>query len=147
MERVSIFDVLFANNGILTVNQITEYLNVSGPTARRTMTEFKALGLVNMQKIDVVCNDGLVRNSLIITLKEEFNWFLTDEFKTLREGFIIEPTTEEQQSGSNNTDYENGDAHSAPETIAKSDASNDNDIDKDKGGRPNTNWNNVLETR
>ncbi|MFL6423935.1 MAG: hypothetical protein ACJ71R_10135, partial [Nitrososphaeraceae archaeon] len=55
------------------------------------------------------------------------------------------PTTEEQQSGSNNTDYENGDAHSAPETIAKSDASNDNDIDKDKGGRPNTNWNNVLE--
>jgi DNA-binding transcriptional ArsR family regulator len=48
MERVSIFDVLFANNGILTVNQITEYLNVSGPTARRTMTELKALGLVNM---------------------------------------------------------------------------------------------------
>jgi hypothetical protein len=90
MERVSIFDILLANN------QITEYLNVSEPTARRTMTELKALGLVNMQKLDVVCNDGIIRNSLVITLKEDFNWFLTDEFKTLREGFIIEPTATEE---------------------------------------------------
>jgi DNA-binding transcriptional ArsR family regulator len=129
LERVSIFDILLANKGILSVNQITEYLNVSEPTARRTMTELKALGLVNMQKADVVCNDGLVRNSLIITLKEQFNWFLTDEFKTLREGFIIEPTISEeegeQQFSSSNSDDEDIDADFASISGAKSDANND----------------------
>jgi DNA-binding transcriptional ArsR family regulator len=117
IERVTIFDILLGNNGILTVNQITESLNVSEPTARRTMTELKALGLVNMQKADVVCNDGLVRNSLIITLKEEFNWFLSDEFKTLRQDFvpgtIVEETEEQQEasgydnSNNNNNSVEN----------------------------------------
>jgi predicted transcriptional regulator len=33
MERVTIFDILLSNNGILTVNQITDFLNVSEPTA------------------------------------------------------------------------------------------------------------------
>jgi hypothetical protein len=33
MERVTIFDILLGNNGILTVNQITDFLNVSEPMA------------------------------------------------------------------------------------------------------------------
>jgi hypothetical protein len=113
IERVTIFDILLGNNGILTVNQITESLNVSEPTARRTMTELKALGLVNMQKADAVCVDGIIRNSLIITLKEEFNWFLSDEFKTLRQDFVPAPTctmvegTEDQEEASSNHDNNN----------------------------------------
>lgn len=106
MERITIFDILLANNGILTVNQITEFLNVSEPTARRTMTELKALGLVNMQKADAVCEDGIVRNRLIMTLKEEFNWFLSDEFKTLREDFVPASTGTQEDSDSIGIDTE-----------------------------------------
>jgi hypothetical protein len=97
IERVTIFDVLLAHNGILNVNQITESLRVSEPTARKTMLELDILGLVNRQKTDLVGSDGLVRDSLVITLKEEFNWFLTDEFKTLREGFKTERHQEEEE--------------------------------------------------
>jgi hypothetical protein len=39
MERVTIFDILLANNGILTTNEVTKFLNVSKPTALRTMTD------------------------------------------------------------------------------------------------------------
>jgi predicted transcriptional regulator len=84
MERVTIFDILLANNGILTTNQVTEFLNVSKPTALRTMTELKALGLVDMEE---QFEDGNRRNVMVISLKEQFNWFLSEEFKTLREGF------------------------------------------------------------
>ena len=48
IERVTIFDILLANNGSLTVNEITQSLDVSEPTARKTMLELKILGLVNM---------------------------------------------------------------------------------------------------
>jgi predicted transcriptional regulator len=87
MERVTIFDILLANNGILTTNQVTEFLNVSKPTALRTMTELKALGLVDMKEQLIQCEDGNRRNVMVISLKEQFDWFLSEEFKTLREGF------------------------------------------------------------
>ena len=46
------------------------------------MTEFKGLELVNMDRIDDYSN-----SEYKITLNPKFNWFLTDEFKTLRDGF------------------------------------------------------------
>src|SRR5207237_2482325 len=48
LERVTIFDLLISNKGTLTTSQITASLNTTNPTARRTMTELKALGLVDM---------------------------------------------------------------------------------------------------
>jgi hypothetical protein len=84
-QRVVIFDILLANNGILTTNQVTEFLGVSKPTALRTMTELKALGLVNMK-------DDSISSVMTISLKEQFDWFLSEEFKTLREGFEPEET-------------------------------------------------------
>jgi hypothetical protein len=71
MERVSIFDTLLACNGSLTTNQITEFLDVSKPTALRTMTELKALGLVNMKEQLIQCEDGIRRNGMVISLKKE----------------------------------------------------------------------------
>ena len=98
MERVPIFDLLLAYNGTLTTNQITESLNVSDHTAQRTMTEFKALGLVSMQKEPILCTDGITRDSWVISLKEKFNWFLSEEFKSLREGFKPERGREKEDS-------------------------------------------------
>jgi len=81
VERVVIFNLLLAHRGRLTTSIITESLNTTTPTALRTMTEFKALGLV-----DMIEDEG---NKKII-LKPEFEWFVSEDFAKLREGF--EPT-------------------------------------------------------
>ncbi len=49
------------------------------------MTELKVLGLVESKKETEDENSPVT-----IKLKEEFKWFLSDEFKRLREGFIAE---------------------------------------------------------
>jgi hypothetical protein len=83
IERVRIFDILIANKGTLTTSQICEFLNTTPPTARRTMTELKATGLVQMDETKT--SDGY-NTTFMITLKSEFDWFLSDEFKELKEG-------------------------------------------------------------
>jgi hypothetical protein len=75
IERVSMFSLLIANNGILTTDQVLESLNVSKPTALKTMAEFEAIGLVTSEEF----NDGGVgRPSKRIVLNPRFNWFLSD---------------------------------------------------------------------
>jgi DNA-binding transcriptional ArsR family regulator len=78
MERVRIFELLIANKGRLTTTEIVEFLNTSPPTARRTMTELKATGLVHM-------DDGEGQVPSTIRLKPEFHWFLTRQFAELKE--------------------------------------------------------------
>ena len=46
MERVRIFELLLQFRGRLTTSDITASLNIVNNTAKRTMTEFKALDLV-----------------------------------------------------------------------------------------------------
>jgi predicted transcriptional regulator len=50
IERVSLFSLLIANNGILNTTQILESLNVARKTALRTMAELKAIGLVDIEE-------------------------------------------------------------------------------------------------
>jgi DNA-binding transcriptional regulator GbsR (MarR family) len=83
IERVTIFDLLLAHGGKLTTSQITESLNTSNPTAKRTMAEFKALGLVQMSRT----NPEQTNSEMQIVLKDDFNWFLTEAFQKLREGY------------------------------------------------------------
>lgn len=90
VERVSIFDELLKNEGILTASQIAKSLKISPPTARRTMTELDVLGIVN-----IVEPDGNLYTEKRIVLKAEFNWFLTPEFNKLREAFIPTDNTNE----------------------------------------------------
>ena len=88
IERVTIFDLLLAHRGKMTTSQIAASLNISNHTAHRTMTELKALGLVEMEKE----SDGhaaVAHNSEFrITLDSMFIWFLDEEFLQLREGFF-----------------------------------------------------------
>src|SRR5205823_554343 len=85
-ERVGLFDLLLANRGKLTTTRIVESLNISKPTALRTMAEFKAIGLVDKEH-EVSPLGGGGNGNMQITLKDEFNWFLSEEFQKLREGF------------------------------------------------------------
>jgi hypothetical protein len=82
IERVLILDLLIANNGSLTTSQITTAMRISNNTAKRTMTEFKGLELVDMDRVGDASN-----SEYKITLKPKFNWFLTEEFKNIREDF------------------------------------------------------------
>ena len=76
-----------AHEGVLNVNQITQSLDVSEHTARKTMLELKILGLVERDTVDMLCEDGIVRKGFEIRLKDEFQWFLSEEFTNLRKGF------------------------------------------------------------
>jgi predicted transcriptional regulator len=89
VERVFVFDKLLINDGKLTTTQITGALNISSPTARRTMTELSILELVNMTEID--------EKEKKIKLKPEFEWFLSEEFKKLREEFVPTDNTEDMK--------------------------------------------------
>lgn len=92
-ERVMIFDHLLKNNGLTDTPRIVEDLNTSKPTALRTMTEFTALGIVDKIILgddytgDVESYSKFDRtNALIqVRLKPEFDWFLSNEFQSLRD--------------------------------------------------------------
>ena len=79
-ERVTTFDLLLAHNGRLNASEISTSLNMSSPTARKTMLELWVLRLVD--------KDNPEDNSSAqqISLRPEFEWFLTEEFRTLRYG-------------------------------------------------------------
>lgn len=82
IERTTIFDLLLAYGGTLTTSQIRLSLNLHEHVAHRTMAELMAVGLVDM-------DEGEHSNSEIkITLKHEFKWFLSKQFKKLRQNFV-----------------------------------------------------------
>jgi predicted transcriptional regulator len=89
IERATIFDILIANKGSLTTSKIIKSLNITAHTAHKTMIQLSALGLVD--------GTGLTEKSNTekkIELKDEFSWFLSEEFQRIRESFDSE---EEQQ--------------------------------------------------
>ena len=80
-ERVTIFDLLFAHNGKLTASEISMSLNMAPPTARRVMVELWILRLVDKDKPED--NNSAER----IFLKPEFEWFITEDFRRLRDDY------------------------------------------------------------
>lgn len=78
IERTSIFGLLLANGGSLTTSRITASLNISKNTALRTMAELKVVGLVDEDE---------TMGEMRVTLRPKFDWFLSDEFAELSQGF------------------------------------------------------------
>lgn len=76
MERVRILELLIASKGTLTTTQITSSLNTSPNTAKRTMAEFKALGIADIPEVK-----GNEEKKIV--LYQTFGWFLTPEFQEL----------------------------------------------------------------
>jgi predicted transcriptional regulator len=91
IDRVNIFDLLIAWKGTLTTRLMKSSLNISHKTAHRIMTELKAVGLVDIEE------SASQTDEKVIILKEEFDWFLGEEFSELREGFIPADNTEEME--------------------------------------------------
>jgi hypothetical protein len=81
IERVTLFDLLLAYKGTMTTSEIAASLNISSPTALRTMTELKALGLVDM-------TNGESNTPAKVTLDPQFNWVFDKQFLDLRNGFV-----------------------------------------------------------
>ena len=77
-NRIKVFDLLLKNKGELTTSDITKGLRISEPTARRTMRELHALKIADIFAITEYTNAELK-----ITLRAEYDWFQTDEFKKL----------------------------------------------------------------
>jgi hypothetical protein len=101
IERVMVFDLLLAYNGTMTTSQLEKSLGIAKATALKTMLELNILGLVSGNHFDTYDEDEYDNSRLtsihdrssnnekkIITLNKDFEWFLSDEFKGLREGFI-----------------------------------------------------------
>jgi hypothetical protein len=91
-ERTMIFDLLLAGDGKMNTTQIVKSLNISSTTALRTMAELKALELVsgNFGNEEYLYEgmENYSNEQYKITLHPDFEWFLTDEFRKLREGYI-----------------------------------------------------------
>lgn len=88
MEQVRIFELLIAYKGGLATSEIVKSLNTTNPTARRTMTELKAIGLVDVLPETEEYDDDTNEEKHII-LKDEFDWFPTKEFADLKEVTVI----------------------------------------------------------
>jgi hypothetical protein len=115
IERVVVLDLLIAYNGILTTSQITESLRISNNTAKRTMTEFKGLELVTMERTNN--NNNASNSEYKITLNPKFKWFLSQEFSQLRDGF--KPTNYKDDLDSKRKSYstkKNDDSHDSAMT-------------------------------
>jgi len=92
IDRTNIFRLLIAYKGKLTTTLIVKSLNTSPSTALRIMAELKAVELVDLKNTDTQTEERE------ITLKSEFNWFLSEEFQELVEGF----------EGSDNSEFVKG---------------------------------------
>lgn len=87
-ERVKLCELLIEHKGILTTETVCRSFDISPPTARKTMTEMKAIKLVD--DITGAPNTaGHYNPEMTIKLKSKFDWFLTDEFRELRDKLFI----------------------------------------------------------
>jgi hypothetical protein len=76
IERVRIFELLMEHNGQMTTSQIAASLTMSNNTAKRTMAEFIAIELVDLDEVE--------NREYRITLKKKFDWFLGNQFQVIR---------------------------------------------------------------
>ncbi len=84
-----LFDLLLASGGTMTTFQVHTGLNISKPISLKTMRELEILGLVSgyFQEVDPGRSMGDNDNPKTITIYTDWEWFLSDEFKELREGY------------------------------------------------------------
>jgi transposase len=82
VERVKVLNLLLSSKNMYKTydaEEVAKAIGTSIKTAKRTMAEFKALGLVELIEL------GDNGNPLIqIRLKDGFSWFFSDEFRQLK---------------------------------------------------------------
>jgi DNA-binding transcriptional ArsR family regulator len=85
LERAVVFEYLISRpDGRLATGDLVTHMHMSPPTARRTMTELEATGLVDGDR------DGPWDNSpKEIVLKQEFFWCTKRRFRQLRQNYSL----------------------------------------------------------
>jgi len=78
--RSRILRLLIENDGLVNTGMIEQGLNVSNYLAIKEMEKMEILGVCDVKKI---YGDGQGRKSWDLTLKKNFEWFLSEEFKEL----------------------------------------------------------------
>ena len=84
-DRVSVFYLLLDNDGDVSTDDIMTCLSVARPTALRTMTELNVIGLVEEYEYKEQSDTQATKH---IRLRDGFKWFLSEDFKKLRDGFV-----------------------------------------------------------
>jgi hypothetical protein len=84
IERVKVINTLLekTDGNYLNAGELAEINRTSENTAKRVMAEFRALGLAD------VINIGEDRPLWQMRLHSDLSWFLTDEFKKLKEDYM-----------------------------------------------------------
>jgi DNA-binding transcriptional ArsR family regulator len=85
IERVKVLNLLLSGSKEYkyAASQIAEEIGTSVNTAKRTMAEFRALGLVEFEELG---NNG--EPLALIRLKDDLDWFFTQEFRDLRGDYM-----------------------------------------------------------
>jgi hypothetical protein len=91
LERVRLFELLIEHGGTLTTPILCESLNISPPTARNTMTELKVAGLVDLTGSEE--EEKIHGITMGVVLKNEFEWFLSEDFTKIRKALLKEKYT------------------------------------------------------
>lgn len=100
IERVSMFNLLLAHGGKLTTTQMLESLSVSRKTALRTMIEFKAIGLIEIEDFHEPEQNNISKR---MVLNPRLNWMLTDSvitkfFPHTKEKEIVEEEVKKEEN-------------------------------------------------
>jgi hypothetical protein len=90
IERVKAFIALLDHDGTISAGDLAEELGTSRSKAYRLMVELKAIGLVNVAETgmaEYTDNGNPAMIKIMKLKKDEFDWFLSNEFKKLRDNF------------------------------------------------------------
>jgi hypothetical protein len=111
MERVKVLNLLLSGQktDYYSVEDIANAIGTSANTAKRTMAEFTALGLVDFDN----ALDGVSEQLIRIRLKEGFEWFFSDDFKKLKGDYepgdfkqhILDRTKKEEEKSNESIEY------------------------------------------
>ena len=91
IERVKAFIALLdAGKGWISREDLADSLNISPSTAYRLMIELMAIGLVDVELTNEIIytkNNHPANVRIMFLKKDKFEWFLSKEFKQLRDNF------------------------------------------------------------
>lgn len=91
-ERVELFRYLVELNGTINTDEFMQYAGVSRATALKEMEKMNVLGLVRKESINSV-----TKPVNTVKLRDEFSWFLSDEFKRYWKKFQDSLTTSDSK--------------------------------------------------
>jgi len=91
-ERVELFRQLIEHGGKLNTEEFMEYAHVSRATALKEMEKMQVLGLVSKESINSV-----TKPINTVKLRDEFSWFLSDEFHVYWKQFRDSLTTSDSK--------------------------------------------------